>query len=288
MPEIQNRTEDEFARYSGMTTQELQQILREHASKPEGEEETSMEALLCIMEVLAQRRQAQNKGKNPEEALETFRKYYEEDDESSQIEREPVSRKKKSNVPRWIRPLVAAAAIVILIFSFTLTTKAFDFDFWKVVVKWTQETFHFGAASDSNRRESPNEHSTEVFEGLQAALDDYEITTPLVPTWLPSGYTETSTKVFDSPKQRQFWGYYQRGNDLVKIWICDYLSSDATQIEQSGNILEVYESGGVDYYFIENEDELRVAWVVETYECYISGSLSMEEMKQMIDSIEKG
>ena len=45
MPENQNRNEDVFAKYSAMSTAQLQQILREDASKPEGQEETSVEAL---------------------------------------------------------------------------------------------------------------------------------------------------------------------------------------------------------------------------------------------------
>ena len=70
MPDTQNRNEDVFAKYNAMSTEELQQILREDASKPEGQEETSTEALFYIMEVLAQRRRARNEGKTPEEALE--------------------------------------------------------------------------------------------------------------------------------------------------------------------------------------------------------------------------
>ena len=73
MPDTQNRNEDVFAKYNAMSTEELQQILREDASKPEGQEETSTEALFYIMEVLAQRRRARNEGKTPEEALEVMR-----------------------------------------------------------------------------------------------------------------------------------------------------------------------------------------------------------------------
>ena len=288
MPDTQNRNEDVFAKYNAMSTEELQQILREDASKPEGQEETSTEALFYIMEVLAQRRRDRNEGKTPEEALEAFHKYYEEDVLSSENEREPIVHKKNSTTPNWVKRLVAAAAIIILIFSGSITAKAFGFDLWEIIVKWTQETFHFGYVSNGEIGEGPNEYSTEVFLGLQAALDDYEIEASLVPSWIPAGYEEISIKTFDTPKQRQFFGHYQNGNDLLKIWICDYLDSYPTQIEQSGSVLEVYESGGIKYYFVENEDQLRVAWVVDSFECYISGPLSIEELKKMVDSIEKG
>ena len=288
MPDTQNRNEDVFAKYNAMSTEELQQILREDASKPEGQEETSMEALFYIMEVLAQRRRARNEGKTPEEALEAFHKYYEEDILSSETEREPVVRKRNSTTPNWVKRLVAAAAIIILIFSGSITAKAFGFDLWEIIVKWTQETFHFGYVSDNNKVSEPNEYSTEVFVGLQSALDDYDITTPLVPNWIPEGYLEMDVRTFDTPKQRQFSAKYQNGDNIVKVWIENYLDSTPVQIEQNGTVVEEYVSNGVKYYIFSDVESLQAAWVRDNYACYISGPLSLEEIKQMIDSIEKG
>lgn len=288
MPDTQNRNEDVFAKYNAMSTEELQQILREDASKPEGQEETSTEALFYIMEVLAQRRRARNEGKTPEEALEAFHKYYEEDEVSSNIERKPVISKKNSVAPNWVKRLVAAAAIIVLIFSGTLTAKAFGFDLWEVIVKWTQETFHFGYVNGDTQGEGPNENSTEVFVGLQAALDDYDISTPLVPSWIPNGYVEADIKIFDTPKQRQFLGKYQHEDRIVKIWIEHHLDSDPMQIEQDESVVEVYEVGDTKYYIFSDVDSLQAAWIRDNYSCYISGPLSLEEIKCMIDSIEKG
>ena len=289
MPDTYNRNEDVFAKYNAMSTEELQQILREDASKPEGQEETSTEALFYIMEVLAQRRQARNEGKSPAEALEAFHKYYEEGEVPSQTEREPVIQKKSSTTPNWVKRLVAAAAIIILIFSGSITAKAFGFDLWEVIVKWTQENFHFGQVSEQpNNGDAPREESSEVFIGLQAALDDYDITTPLVPNWIPDGYVEETIRTQDTPKQRQFIAKYQDGEKVIKVWITDYLEGYPSQIEQSNTAVEVYEHGGVSYYIIEDNEQMRAAWVVDSFECYISGPVSVEELKMMIDSIEKG
>lgn len=288
MPGTQNRNEDVFAKYNAMSTEELQQILREDASKPEGQEETSMEALFYIMEVLAQRRRARNEGKTPEEALEAFHKYYEEDEVSSKTEREPVVRKKNSTTPNWIKRLVAAAAIIILIFSGSITARAFGFDLWEIIVKWTQETFHFGSSQTITGSEDPQKEENMAYAGLQAALDEFNISTPLVPKWIPEGYTEDTVKNIDTPKQRQFIGKYVCGDDTIKICIVDYIDTYPSQLEQSDSVSEVYESAGVKYYFISNNEELRVAWVKDSFECYIIGPLSVDQLKQMVDSIEKG
>ena len=287
MPDTQNRNEDVFAKYNAMSTEELQQILREDASKPEGQEETSTEALFYIMEVLAQRRRARNEGKTPEEALEAFHKYYEEDEVSSITEREPVVRKKNSFAPNWVKRLVAAAAIIILIFSGSVTAKAFGLDLWEIIVNWTQETFHFGYISDNDHSRDPAEENSHVFDGLQAALDIYGIEATLVPKWIPEGYVELSVKTQDTPKQRQFAAIYEKGDNSIRIRIADYLEGEPSQIEQSDDLVEVYTVGGVDYYIFNNLGQLRAVWISEQYECFIMGPLSITEIKQMIDTIGK-
>ena len=288
MPHIQNRNEDELSEYSAMSTEKLQQLLRDHASKPEGKEELSTEALLDIMEVLAHRRQERNEGRTPEEALEEFRKYYENDEESAEIEREPVIRKKNFTTTKWFKGLVAAAAAVLLVFTGAMTAEGFGFGLWDTIVKWTQETIHFGYIFDGTQADPPSEDSAQVFEGLQNALDDYDITQKLVPQWMPKGYTETEVKVWDTPRQRQFVAQYQNGQKKIKIRIANHLDADSLQMEQSASVIEVYEKNGIKYYIIDNEDRLEIAWGVDSFECYISGSLSVEELKKMVDSIEKG
>jgi len=78
------------------------------------------------------------------------------------------------------------------------------------------------------------------------------------------------------------------GDKTIKIWIADYLDANPSQIEQSEGVLEIYEANGVKYYLVENNSQLRAAWVIDSFECFISGPLSVDEMKLIIDSIEKG
>ena len=125
MPDFENRNDIEFAKYDAMSTEELQALLREDASKPEGDE-TNMEVLFYVMEVLAKRRQARQEGKTPEEALESFVKnYMPEAEDASSSESDATVRRHKPVVRRWLCGLVAAGATVVLIFSMSLTANAF-------------------------------------------------------------------------------------------------------------------------------------------------------------------
>lgn len=288
MPDTNERREREFTKYDAMSTEELQQILREDASKPVGEE-SDTEALFYIMEVLAKRRKERNEGKSPAEALESFKNnYYTETETSSDSESTAVTRK-QFNGGSWRRGLVAAvAAICILVVGNSITASALGFDLWEIIAKWTQETFHFGYAGNTSVSSEPNGENTQSFSGLQAALDDYDIATALVPTWLPDGYEEVDVRIFDNPMQRQFIAQYQAGDKEIKIWIADYLNSDPDQIEQDESTLEVYESNGIHYYIFSDVDTLQAAWITEGFECYITGPLTLSEIKEMIDSIAKG
>lgn len=288
MPDSYNRRDADYAQYDAMSTEELQQLLREDASKPEGEE-TNMEVLLYVMDVLAKRRQARNEGRTPEEALESFmQNYFEEGDKSSGSESNSNDRKHSPDFRRWMSGLIAAAAMFVLILGSSLTVSALGFDLWDIIVKWTQETFHFGYATDVSDTSNPNKNSAEVFAGLQDALNDYEITTSLVPTWLPDGYKEVLVRVEDTPKRRQFAAQYECGENTIRIRIADYFDGAPTQIEQSAPVLEVYTVNGIQYYIFENYNQLRAVWINENFECYIIGPLSVSEIKEMIDSIGKG
>lgn len=288
MPDSKNRRDLELAKYEAMSTEELQALLREDASKPEGEE-SDEGVLFCVMEVLAKRRQARNEGKSPEEALESFVKnYMPEDEDAPGTERASAVRSFKPNARRWMSGLVAAAAMIVLVFGMSLTANAFGFDIWEIIVQWTQETFHFSYSTDSADSRDPHKEDASIFEGLQMALNDYDISAKIVPTWIPEGYDEADVQIFDTPKQRQFVAMYQQGDDSIRIRIANFLDGDPEQIEQSDSLIEVYSLDETTYYIFDNEDQLQAAWITDNFECYISGPLTLSEIKTMIDSIEKG
>ena len=288
MPDTNERRDSEFAKYDAMSTEELQQILREDASKPVGEESDS-QALFYIMEVLAKRRKEQTGGKDPAEALASFKNnYYTETETSSDSESVAVTRK-QFNGGRWRRGLVAAVvAICILVIGNSITASAFGFDLWEIIAKWTQETFHLGYAGQANDPNGPDKGVVLPYSKLQIALDELNIHTPLAPTWIPDGYSESDVRVTETPMQRLFMATYEHGSSIVFVRIAGYLGNSPTQIEQSDTLIEVYPVGDIDYYIFQNEGQLQAVWINENFECYISGPLTLSEIKQMIDSIEKG
>lgn len=287
MADFNNRS-GSFKKYDNMSTEELQQILRDDASNTEGQG-LDMDELLYVLDVLAGRRKAHNEGKTPEEALESFKRNYHPDiyNDSS-----PVSATTFANKPirkgYWKRGLIAVAAMIAIVISCTITADAWGFNLWDTVAKWTQETFHFGYFGQTEETNAPTPNRAHPCVSLQEALDTYKITAKLVPSWLPDGYVEESVDIVQTPKQRQFLAAYQCGSDTIRIFIIDYLDTYPFQVEQSDALMDIHSVNGIDYLIFDNEGQIKATWIYETYECQISGPISIEQLKEMIDSIEKG
>lgn len=287
MPDSQHYSDETFAKYDAMRTEDLQQILREDASKPAGEG-SDTDALFYIMEVLAKRREECGERISPEEALKSFKsKYYSETEKPFDSESTAVTRK-KVNGGGWKRGLVAAVVVIcILAVGNSITVNALGSGLWDVIAKWTQETFHFGYAGQVEETNAPSAGFGRPCASLQEALDDYKIQLPLVPTWIPNGYKEVEVKIEETPMQRRFAAKYQFGDNTIRIRIVDYLNGAPSQVERSDGLLEVYSSANIDYYIMDNEDQLQAVWVIDNYECCIIGPLTLPELKQIIDSIGK-
>ncbi len=281
MPDSQSRR---FAKYDAMSTEALQQILREDASKPEGEE-SDMDALFYIMEVLANRRKD---GKSPEEALRSFKEnYYAESKSSFDLDGSPGESKRRS-VRRWMRGAIAVAAMLVFIIGGSLTARAMGFDLWGIIAKWTQETLHFGYSGEVDDKFVPSPDFILPCASLQAAMDENNVTAVLAPTWIPDGYEEVDVQTEETPMQRRIMAKYQSGDNTFYIRIVDYLSGAPVQVEQSDSLIRMYPSNNIDYYIFSNYEELKAVWINGKYECYIIGPLTVVEIEKMIDSIEKG
>lgn len=284
MSENQNGRVRNLWKYDTMTTEELEEILRLDVDALEGQE-SDTELLLYVMEVLASRKRNTSHTENTaHRAYESFKKnYLSEVEEKIIAPKEKIPAKKKPL--RWLRSLSAVAAVLVIILLGSVTAKAFGCDIWEAVVQWTQETFHFGNAREID---GPDTDGDLEFSSLQDALAYAGIEEKLVPTWMPEGYKLVRITVDLTPIQDIYNALYQNGENELVITVRNHLRSTPQYVEQSDNLMEVYKVAGVEYYLFLNHERVRVAWLYGSYECSISGELTIEELKLMIDSIEKG
>lgn len=264
---------------SQLSTEKLEQILRQDAEAPE-EQETDTDFLLEVMEVLAERnRENAHTPKTAEEAWESFQKNY-----------APKAGGNKSAKPvrPWLRRLIAASAALVLILCIPTTAKALSLQkLWDVVARWAKETFSF-VSGDAEQVSEPEATDAIEYSSLQDLLKRNNRPYDMVPTWIPDGFILEKVEKDFMPGMETYRAVYEDHSREFRIQVQTIRLSDTQMFEITDDAAEIYESCGVKYYIFQNMDELRTVWISNGYECSLSGVLTIEEIKSMINSIEKG
>jgi len=278
MSDNQSRGTHVWSKYDTMETEKLEEILRLDAKAPQGQE-SDIEEILYIMEVLAQRNE-NSTGKTALEAWNTFQQEYLCDVEAS-VE-------KKRTLRPWLRGMIAAAAAIVILVAIPLSAKAFRWDaIWDTFAKWAKETFSF-VSVDQPETTEPNPDNIQEYSSLQDALVASNRNPNIVPTWIPDGYILDEIKIFEAPNRKTYIAFYHNGKSSLKFTVQSYLGTDAEKIEIGPDLIEIYGASDNEYYIFDNHEQLRAVWIQDSYECFISGELTIAEMKMMIDSIGKG
>ena len=279
MSELNKRAE--FSHYDSMTTEELQDILRKHANG-ELQTEPDTDELYYIMEVLARRREEENPQafRSDEEALAEFRKHY----------LPKATQEGRTNVIRFPNrafKMVAAVLAVVIIFAVgtSITAKAFHIDIWSKFANWTKEIFQFTDLPQGTAAANPEKENNLELKSLQNALAQEKVTEKLVPTWMPEGYKSKDLKTVRTPRVLNVSSVYEKEGSELIIKIRQTIGVQAPQVEKNDDFLELYVVDGVEYYIFSNTETLQAAWSIGEFECGISGKITLEEMKKMIDSI---
>ena len=95
-------------------------------------------------------------------------------------------------------------------------------------------------------------------------------------------------KTEQTPLKKTYRAIYKYERQTLKITVRDYLDGEPFFVEQSEGLVEACEISGITYYLFDNNEQVQAVWTVDSYECYISGNITIDELKQMISSIEKG
>lgn len=279
MSENQNR---DFAKYDTMETEELEEILRADSQSPEGQESDG-ELLLYVMGVLAHRkRNSDNPGKTAQDAWESFEKHYLPKEEVHAAQSEP--NRHRLHLRRWIAAVAAAAFVVAI----PLTASALTWDeIWNAVATWAKETFSFVKEGQPAPTE-PVEGDSQQHTSLHQLLAEARGETNLVPVWIPDRYNLIDITTEENPMRKNYGAIYLGTEGMLMITVQSYIDSDPEKIEINDDLLEIYKAAEVEYYIFSNMNQLRAVWINGSYECSISGNITMEEIKLMIDSIVKG
>lgn len=283
---MKQRSENQGNRpaWEEMTTQELDDLLwRDFAADQEGF--LAPEDILTITEVINHREEDTPTDADLQAAWETFRARIREEEPTpteSIPEEAPVAvpfakPEKKKPGRKKLRWAVAAAAVVCL-----LAVPALGGDGMENLVQWTEQHFSF-LPQNNLPQERPGAVTYAEVQETVGQLTDI----PVLPAWYPEGtvleqltvnerFSGTSINVSFSLRDQVF---------ALIVTVYDSEQIGTTKYEKNEGYVEPYYVNGIPHYIMGNMERYSVAWQNGNTENSIQGDLTVEELKQMIDSI---
>lgn len=281
----QNRRTRDFSKYDAMSTEELENILRLDSEAP-AEQESDTELLLHIMEVLASRTHNSITGNSAFESWKNFQHNYLRNNEEW-TESDHTAPNAPAKPRPWMRKLAAIAAVLALVIGLSVTAAAIDWSaVWNTVARWANGTFSFVAIGETDSA-APSSHSIQRYSSLQEALKHMDLDHKQVPTWIPEGYALYDITVSMDSFRNTFGAKYIKDGQHLLIMLNIDLDGNSAIYEVGDEPLEIYCHNGSEFYIFANTDHICAIWQSGIYECSISGELTIEELKTMIDSIGK-
>ena len=291
MLDTNGRSRD-FSHLDKLSTDELKELLRQDSMLDENED-SDIDAVLYIMEVLARRENEKAAAQDTESAWQSFKdNYYPYTSDPEPLfsfdgpgrdEAPAPSERKNRFFKRLVKPLSIAAIVIFVLLTGTITSYALGFDLWGAFAAWTHETFGFISSTKAT--------DSQPFPNLRTALDMYGIDADsIVPTWLPEDFGEDIVQANESPS-----GYHIisrcLGNDReISMEIKASVDSDFVYrtYEKLNTEVKIYTSYITYFYITSNGGGTRVTWIEENLECSIFGGFEINEIYNMIDSIHEG
>ena len=280
-----------------MSTASLEKMLLDDYSSSQSEE-ADMSELYMAAQILEERGPDLNDSTNL--AWERFRENYlpfalvlsEDGDAPSS---DDARGRRHSPLHRWrLRAALAVALLCALVLSVSVAAAAIGFDFLKILAQWTDEQIGLapGQIDPASKDEIHIPKKPKEYTSLQEALEDCGFSRPVIPQWFPEGF-QIRYVIFDdqNPDGLLYHALYHRGDDslvyAVVIHLDDENGNDGGNAgfdKDEGDPVP-YEAGGITHLLSTNSGRPIAVWANGPAECSFSGDITIEELKQMIDSI---
>ncbi len=276
-----------------LSTEQLLDLIRtDFDSGEEGDDEL----INRILEVIERREKEQPTGllSGAGQAWEDFQTYYNIPDSEDcppypmrrpdlpAAEKKPVKRRRRGILLK--RLISAAAALAVSLFSM-VAAQAFGLDVFGALAQWTESTFHF--VSDTRETAGSPESET-IRQTIQAVFDDYGVTVP-APAWYPKGTEfDKDIEIIETAGVSIITCGFAQSDQTFYIEIQQYYKNDSvpTQtFEKDASNIEEYYSNGRLFFLMSNLSESYAVFSDAKTLVTIEGNLSLDTMKQIIDSI---
>lgn len=207
---------------------------------------------------------------------------------AAKIESSP---QKKPTPRRRFKLLPVAAVLLLILLVGSVSAQAFSLQgIFDLFTRWTSEVFLVGGEEASHAAITihPIEEGEKAnYDSLQEALDAFGIKAQLAPTWIPERFTLDKVTANWQPIGINIYAEYTSEDGYLMVYYRE-ITPDTTELEQEGPQVTVFSSGGLRHCLMPNNAQYRAYWQNGELNCYINGTVSKEEMMDMITSIYEG
>lgn len=196
---------------------------------------------------------------------------------------------------RWLRTVQLAALLAALLLLVTAAAAAAGCDIWRLLAEWTAEEITLAPGrieyADPDSLHIPEE--PKAYAGLPEALADCGLNRSVAPKRMPEGFVMDHLVVDSLSDSREivFFGSYCRGEKHLIIQVDVYLESEDGHTNSFWSFCKdegdptPYVAGGITHLLATNAGRPVALWANGPAECAVSGDITMDELKEMIDSI---
>lgn len=284
-----NKKQQPRSMLAGKSTDELEKLLAREAVSPDAAGPNA-DHITTLLEVIAERESAEeHDAQMTEQAWKDFQEYYQlrkqQPLEPDTDEEHPHDHPRKTEygqrsprLSRAVRCGVAAAIVAVL-----LCGTALGWNLFRAVADWTAETFSFLTGQERQVR------SEEDVFLAQRLLVKSRTDTPAIPKWAPEGAVANGVPAENGRTDRFVArAAYTVGTRefSIRIIIHDTPPEIYTITYQKNSVIEEeHLANGITHYIMGNTETLSAMWLNGCVEGHIQGELTLEELRQMIDSI---
>lgn len=184
-------------------------------------------------------------------------------------------------------PVFFAAFTLLFLFLFGFMFHAMGYGIWRLSVSWDDETMEVRISTQGNIIWQGNEYNLKpaIDDAFFQKLNELEIAL-MMPSWMPDGFAlERVESKIERSHDRWAAGMYTCGDRQLRIGVFkDHHFGCNMWIEKDEREPEIYDRGGIRFLIMDNLERAVVQWFDPPYEINITGHVSRDELKQMIDS----
>ena len=200
-----------------------------------------------------------------------------------------TSSRSHRSIPKLGKAVLIAAMCALIIAG--TSAQAFHWNFLEMFVRWTSEHFHF------HEETVPYAHSTKnsllkgerrTYDSMQEMLDDFGIAEPLLPTWAPERFGTPTIQASCVSTGINLVIIYRINNELLTIEASEIHQENFWETMKDNQDADTMFIRGILYYLISSVAGESATWQNGNFECCIYGTVTKEELKQIVSSINEG